>query len=267
MKSLACLLIVVVVTAVGCEAKTTMKPATPPPLAVTPDQPHSATNADTPAPTASVGEPAPAPQQPAEQQPAHQDGKWVSLFDGQSLKGWKSTEFGGEGDVKVEEGAILLEMGQEMTGITWDRAEPPPKNNYEIRLEARRVDGSDFFCALTFPVDNASPSLVVGGWGGGVVGISSIDDLNASENETTKYMEFKTGQWYKIRVRVTKDRLQAWIDDQEVVDQDIAGRKISNHPAVELSKPLGISTWSTVGAVRKVELRKIDAPEEAKKSE
>ncbi len=33
---------------------------------------------------------------------------WKSLFDGRSLKGWKKTAFGGEGDVVVEDARITM---------------------------------------------------------------------------------------------------------------------------------------------------------------
>jgi hypothetical protein len=164
----------------------------------------------------------------------------------------------------VEDGAIVMELGQDMTGITWAGKEPLPKNNYEISLEAARLDGSDFFCGLTFPVNDSFCSFIVGGWGGGVVGLSSIDGFDASENETTKYMDFKTGQWYKIRVRVTPDRIQTWIDDEEVVDADIEGRKVSTRGEVELSKPLGVATWNTKGGVKNIRLRKLDQTGEKK---
>ena len=164
--------------------------------------------------------------------------------------------------MKVEDGAIVMELGQDMTGITWAGKEPPPKTNYEIALEAARLDGSDFFCGLTFPVDDSHCSFIVGGWGGGVVGLSSINGFDASENDTTKYMEFKTGQWYKIRVRVTPERIQTWIDDKEVVDQDIKDRKVGIRGEVELSKPLGVSTWNTKGGVRNIRLRKLDQASE-----
>ena len=101
-----------------------------------------------------------------------------SLFDGKSLKGWKKTQFGGEGKVEVKDGRIVLHSGGPMTGITW--TEDFPKIDYEISLEAMRVDGSDFFCGLTFPVGDKPCSFIVGGWGGGVVGLSSIDGSDAS---------------------------------------------------------------------------------------
>ena len=43
------------------------------------------------------------------------------------------------------------------------------------------------------------------------------------QNDTTRYMRFEHGQWYRIRLRVTAARLHAWIDDQLVVDQPDSG--------------------------------------------
>src|SRR5689334_13543165 len=93
---------------------------------------------------------------------------WQSLFDGKTLTGWKVTDFAGRGDVKVDSGRLLLETGV-MTGVTWSN--DLPRMDYEISLEAMRVDGSDFFCGLTFPVGKDPCSFIVGGWGGGVVGL------------------------------------------------------------------------------------------------
>lgn len=180
---------------------------------------------------------------------------WQSLFDGKTLGDWKQTEFGGEGDVGVSDGRILLEFGYSMTGITYSAE--LPKMNYELQLEAVKLDGDDFFCGLTFPVADAYCSFIVGGWGGSVVGLSSIDGADASENDTTKYMNFKKGQWYRIRVRVEPERIQTWIDDRPVVDQDTKGKKISIRNEVDLSCPLGVSTWETKAALRKIQIRKL----------
>jgi hypothetical protein len=184
----------------------------------------------------------------------------LKLFDGKSLDGWKLTNFGGEGEVYVEEGKIIMDMGFSLTGITSVRKDLPT-SNYEIQLEASRLDGVDFFCTLTFPVKQSYASLVVGGWAGAVVGISCIDDRDASENETTKYMGFKRDQWYRIKLRVLDQRLQAWIDDKPVVDVNIAGRKLSTRPEVELSQPLGIAAWETRAALRNITLRRLSKKE------
>src|SRR5436190_20842573 len=87
---------------------------------------------------------------------------WQSLFDGKTLKGWKVTDFAGGGEVNVENGQLMLHSGVMLTGVSWTNT--LPKTDYEVSLEAMKVDGSDFFCGLTFPVGDAFCSFIVGGW-------------------------------------------------------------------------------------------------------
>lgn len=182
------------------------------------------------------------------------------LFDGKSLQNWAVTDFGGQGEVRVQDGAIILEQGSEITGIHW-AGKPLPKFNYELSLEAKRIDGSDFFCGIVFPQREAYCSFVVGGWGGGVVGLSSVDGLYASENDTASFHTFKDDTWYKIRLRVGEKFIQAWIDKNQVVDLDLQDRELSLHPAMLLAKPLGISCFATVAGLRNIQIRELTAEE------
>jgi len=179
-------------------------------------------------------------------------GEWASLFDGRTLTGWIITDFAGSGPVAIQDGKLVLGAGT-MTGVTWTNE--LPRLNYELSLEAMRVEGSDFFCGLTFPVGDDPCSLIVGGWGGGVVGLSSLDGQDAANNETTHYLSFQSGKWYAIRVRVEASRIQAWIDADKVADVDTAGKKIGVRIEMEQSKPLGIATWATTGALRNIRVR------------
>src|SRR5947207_3123512 len=70
------------------------------------------------------------------------EAKWHSLFDGKGLGEWKPSKFATQGSVDVEDGQIVLGFGDGCSGITWKGKFP--KTNYEIRLEAKRVDGTDF---------------------------------------------------------------------------------------------------------------------------
>lgn len=182
--------------------------------------------------------------------------EWRALFDGKTLTDWKKTNFGGEGEVSVNDGVIEMDFGSSLTGITY-AGKKLPRTNYEVSLEAMKIDGVDFFCALTFPVEKSYCSFVVGGWAGAVVGLSSIDDKDASENKTTRYMNFDSDRWYKIRVRVTPQNISAWIDDKQVVDQNIVGHKISTRGEVDLSAPLGIAAFETRSALRKIQIRNL----------
>src|ERR1035437_5641676 len=105
-------------------------------------------------------------------------GGWTALFDGESLKGWRETPFSGRGEVQVKSGMIVIGKGH-LTGITWTGEFP--RSHDEMRLEAARSEGSDFFAGVTFPVNDSFCSLISGGWGGSVVGLSSLDDEDASE--------------------------------------------------------------------------------------
>jgi hypothetical protein len=174
------------------------------------------------------------------------------LFDGGTLGQWAITDFGGQGKVYVKDGSIFMEMGNDMTGINWTG--PVVRMNYEITLEAKRVAGSDIFCGLTFPVGENPCSLILGGWGGEICGLSNLDYYDAANNETTRIIQFEQGRWYGVRLRVTPNKIEAWLDDEKLVDVVTTGRKIDIRPEMDLSKPLGIATWQTAGAVRNIRL-------------
>ena len=185
--------------------------------------------------------------------------EWKPLFDGKTLDGWRVTEFKRRVTPKVEDGKLILTAGAPMTGVTL--AKPFPKSNYEVRFEAARILGGDFFASLTFPVKESHATLVTGGWGGDIVGMSSINGWDASENETRSYFSFENDRWYKFRLRVTDDRVQAWIDDEPVFNVEITGREISLRIGeIELSAPFGFASYNTTGALRKIEYRALAPP-------
>jgi Domain of Unknown Function (DUF1080) len=186
--------------------------------------------------------------------------EWKTLFDGKSLDGWKKSFDRGSGKIEVKDGAIVMGVGEKMTGVTYSKNDFP-KTDYEVVFEGKRVEGRDFFATATFPVGDNFCSLVTGGWGGMVTGISSINGADASENESTGSTEFKTGQWYKFRVRVTAKKIEAWIGDEKAVDVELKGRKVSTRIECEDCQPFGFCTWDTTGAVREIKVRRLTEEE------
>ena len=176
------------------------------------------------------------------------------MFDGATLEGWEITNFGPQGPVYVSGGSIILGMGEGCTGITWKNEFP--ETNYRVNLEAKRVSGNDFFCGITFPVGKDPCSLIIGGWGGPIVGLSSIDRKDASENETTRLMRFESDRWYEICLTVTGDTIKAYIDDVLIIDFAKGNKTLSIRPEVELSKPFGIASWNTTAALRNIRFEK-----------
>lgn len=181
---------------------------------------------------------------------------WQPLFDGKTLNNWHATKFTGEGGVKVENGQIVLETGKSLTGITWSGPELPT-TNYELALQAMRVEGGDFFAGVTFPVADSFCSLILGGWGGSVIGLSSINSEDASQNATSQSMDFESGRWYSVRLRVTPAKIEVWLDDRQIINQDLKNNRITIRIEMEPSVPLGIASWKTKAALRDIRLRRL----------
>ncbi len=183
----------------------------------------------------------------------------VALFNGKDLAGWTITDFAGHGEISVTDGELRINAGDPLSGVTWTNAFP--KMNFEIELDAKKIDGGDFFCAMTCPFGEGAFTFVAGGWGGGVVGISSIDGMDASENETTKFREFKKGQWYHLKLRVVPDRIEAWIDKDPVINIEIVDQQVALRPGeIYLNQPFGFASFQTDTALKNITLRRLPHP-------
>ena len=238
------------VWAAGC-ASEPAKPAPPPAIQ------HKESTAQ--APVASAEEKITLPAGVAQPSAPFEGEGWQAMSDGRTLAGWRDTPFAGHGPARCQDGVMILGMGDPFTGLNWTN--DFPKMNYEVALDAMRVMGSDFFCGLTVPVGDTFCTLVVGGWGGSLLGISSIEGMDASENETTKFTSFQTGRWYRIRLRVTEKRIEGWIDKEKLVDVVTTDRRLSLRAGdIELSKPFGVASWQTMSALREIKFRRVSGP-------
>jgi len=178
---------------------------------------------------------------------------WIDLFDGRSLAGLEVTDFGGQGQVEVRDGRLRLGFGSPLTGVTWRTA--LPAGDYELRVVAAREDGSDFFCALTFPVGDAHLTCVLGGWGGSLCGFSSLDGHDAAHNDTRKLRRFEDGRDYELRIVVQSDLVAATLDGDDLCRIDPRRHRLGLRPEVLLSRPLGIASCEAAASVRVVQWR------------
>jgi Domain of Unknown Function (DUF1080) len=187
----------------------------------------------------------------------------ISLLDADSQFKWQTSDIPDGGAVDIQSALLRIGPGLPMTGVRfaedWD-ALGLPWIDYALTFEARRVEGQDFFATCTFPVGEANRcvSLVVGGWGGGLVGISCIDQLDASENNTRGEMAFKNGTWYRFRIEVRQDDLQCWINGAPMVNVSIKGRQLNLRSGdIDRCTPLGFATWRTAGEIRSVSIQRL----------
>lgn len=184
---------------------------------------------------------------------AADEAKPQSLFDGKTLANWTAADFEGAGEPRVENGELILPFGERLTGVHWTGG-ALPRMNYEIALDAKRTDGSDFFCGLTFPYNESYASLIIGGWGGTLCGISSINGDDAAHNDTRTFQTLKDNTWYHVRMRVTPTKLQAWLDNEKIVDVATTGKQIDVRRDIDQSKPLGLATFQCSAAIKNITL-------------
>ena len=195
---------------------------------------------------------------------AEKPGPWKTLFNGKDLTGWTDNKFGGAGETEVKDGRIVINEGVALSGIKLTATNDLPRNNYEIVVRATKLQGGDFFAGITFPVKDSYATFIPGGWGGSLVGISSIDGMDASENDSGSYMKFDQGKEYEFRLRVLEKKLQGWINGEKMIDVNIEGRRVAMRPGeIEDAVPFGLTTYSTRSAISEVKVRTI--PAEVKK--
>lgn len=198
---------------------------------------------------------------PAESAPANDKAEqWQTLFDGKTLGQWKvvskGEEFEQSGMVKVDDGLLVLEKGKQATGVHWTGKFPT--TDYELAFDGKRVAGEDFFCGMTFPVGDGSLTLILGGWGGWVVGLSCIDDRYAINNDSCRKIEFEQDRWYRVLIRVTEPKIQVWVDGDELIDFTTEGHKFTVSEEMTPCLPVGIATWKTTGALRNLRFRPLE---------
>lgn len=179
------------------------------------------------------------------------------LFDGTQFGSWASTPFGGEGEVELREGGLRLPFGSMLTGVHWTGADLPAC--YELEVVAARLSGTDFFCALTLPIGEEFATVVLGGWGGALVGLSCVDGADASENGTRSLRGFVMGVEYTLLVRVDQERVAAWLDGELLFEQERMGHRFELRPEVLLSRPLGIASFATTARIASVRMRPLAA--------
>jgi len=186
----------------------------------------------------------------------------LALFNGKDLSGWKVADMMEGGKVTVRpEGIVECGFGNPMTGIAYTNA--MPTMNYELSIEAMRVQGMDFFCALTLPIETNFCTVIIGGWGGTLCGISSIDYADASENQWSEALTIQNERWYLLRVRVTPGVLQVFLDNDLYtarVEFEKSSR-FSLRPGSDIDKttPLGLATYRTRAYWRNFTLTPITA--------
>lgn len=190
-----------------------------------------------------------APAPPASQEP----GPWRVLFDGADLSDWEAGVFGEDPEFDLVDGGVVLPQGVPLAGLTYRGA--PPEGPFEAEFDVTKEYGADFFLAVTFPAREAHLTLVLGGWGGVVCGLSCLDGEDASGNDTRTLRSFPDGTRYRVGLRVSDAEVQVDLDGERLLAAPLEGRVLSIRPEVEPSVPFGVASFATQTILHGVRVR------------
>jgi hypothetical protein len=184
----------------------------------------------------------------------------VALFNGKDLSGWKPADIWGNGKVEaLSNGVVSCGIGKPLTGLAYTNTFPTM--SYEIKMEALRKEGSDFFVAMTIPVESNACTVVIGGWGGNLCGISSINFMDASENQYSEGVVLKNDVWYTLRVRVTPGLLEVFLNDTlytaKVPFESSSAFTLRAGSDIDKTKPFGLATYETKALWRNLTVNKL----------
>ena len=109
----------------------------------------------------------------------------------------------------------------------------------------------------------------MGGWGGGITGISSIDGQDASDNDTTMFLAFDNDKWYGARVRVDQEEITVWVDGTELFAQPRKDYDFDIRFEMDPCTPMGIANFECDSQIRNIQIRRLHSSEipSSKKSE
>ena len=183
------------------------------------------------------------------------------LFDGETLKGWRVARggfFQEGGSVRVEDGCLVLDAAGDLAaGVAYEGR--IPRLGYEVTFKMMRVDGEGNAGSLAFPIGDQSCAWSIGN----VVQSCGLDVVDGKgdrepENPTYRMYDFINGQWYPCRLRVERDRVQAWIGDERVVDFAPEGHQLELWGAYAALRPLGFyAARFTRAKVRDIRLQRL----------
>jgi Domain of Unknown Function (DUF1080) len=171
-----------------------------------------------------------------------------ALFNGKDLSGWKRAEIWGNGTVEARSnGVVSCGIGKPLSGIAYTNSFPTM--SYEVKMDAMRKEGGDFFVAMTLPIETNACTIVIGGWGGGLCGISSIEYMDASENPYSSGLALTNNVWYTLRVRVTPGLLEVFLNDTlytaKVTFEKSSLFTLRSGSDIDKTLPFGLATYET----------------------
>lgn len=198
-------------------------------------------------------------------QAAGKPGKWARLYNGKNLEGWHTEGDAAKLDSWKPDGDVLVCRGGGMGYLASDKE----YGDFELRLEYRLAPGTNSGVGIRFP-RGKWPST-------DGMEIQLLDD-EAPKNKNTKPKELcgaiysfvapkphpthPAGEWNKLRIRCEGPQIQVWINDAEVIRENLDQNNQKGKGSLPLSQRpraglIGLQCHYDPIDFRKVEVREL----------
>lgn len=131
----------------------------------------------------------------------------------------------------------------------------PTWGDYELTLQAFKERGSEGFLVLFRAEDGDSFYwLNLGGWNNTRHAIEKEVDGERRGLGRGQNGSIQTGRWYDIRVRCEGNRIQCWLDGEEIID-------LRDEENPHRKGMVGLGTWATHARYRNIKITRLDSAE------
>lgn len=203
--------------------------------------------------------------------------KWISLFDGKTLNGWKRIQ--GESKYEVRDGAIVGIVTEGVTVNTFLRTEQEfgdfifeaefkadPGINSGVQFRSAEPDGvkQKRVFGYQFEIDPTPRALTGGVYEEGRRGWFVPPANNGAPRDAFNQQHgdhFKPGAWNTMRIEARGNRIQTWLNGYQLADytdQEEAVRLKRGFFGLQVHATKNNALWGKEVAFRNLRVQKLD---------
>ncbi|TWT84879.1 Intracellular exo-alpha-(1-_5)-L-arabinofuranosidase [Planctomycetes bacterium CA13] len=120
----------------------------------------------------------------------------------------------------------------------------------DFSLQAKKIRGNEGFLILVGKAGRAGHVWInLGGWGNSEHGIEDLRNGSKGLLGRRKRGSIESGRWYDIRIRSEGNRIQVWLDGEQLMDETATGAPLVGQ--------VGVGTWSTVAEFRNFQVKSL----------
>lgn len=192
-------------------------------------------------------------------------GQWRSIFDGERLGRWipitriDATDLADPvpGEVEIDGRQLVLNPGDPLTGVSWFG--PMPTDEFEVTVETK-IDDAEML-SVAFPVGTERAAIQLDA-GNRKAGLYHVDGTDPRDNPMAAIFDGAVAGWHQLRIRVTAQHVQAWLNGQPIANQDRLESTFGAPDGYHPMHPLSMVASNGSASLRNIRIRTLEPENE-----